>query len=61
MDAEHWGDPTVFRPERFLDHNGQIINDPWFMPFGIGTYNVVYLFLNYLNSIFCDRKKKVPW
>lgn len=40
MDADHWGDPEVFRPERFLDvgavsgHN--IVNTERFMPFGQG-------------------------
>lgn len=36
MDEQHWGDPEVFRPERFLDNSGNIINDSWFMPFGVG-------------------------
>ncbi|BET00584.1 cytochrome P450 [Nesidiocoris tenuis] len=36
MDKEHWKDPDVFRPERFLDADGGIINDPWLMPFGMG-------------------------
>lgn len=38
MDVSHWGDPGIFRPERFLDYNGDIINDPWFIPFGLGWY-----------------------
>ncbi|XP_022181369.1 methyl farnesoate epoxidase-like [Myzus persicae] len=36
MDEQHWGDPEVFRPERFLDSTGKIIDDSWFMPFGVG-------------------------
>ncbi|XP_029348013.1 methyl farnesoate epoxidase-like isoform X2 [Acyrthosiphon pisum] len=36
MDEQHWGDPEVFRPERFLDSKGKIINDSWLMPFGVG-------------------------
>ncbi|XP_015114454.1 methyl farnesoate epoxidase [Diachasma alloeum] len=36
QDKEHWGDPDVFRPERFLDENNQFINDPWVVAFGAG-------------------------
>ena len=36
MDKEHWGDPEVFRPERFLDENMQITNTEHLMPFGQG-------------------------
>lgn len=38
MDKEYWGDPQVFRPERFLDETtGQFINhDFYFLPFGHG-------------------------
>ncbi|KAJ9576497.1 hypothetical protein L9F63_025607 [Diploptera punctata] len=35
-DVQHWGDPEVFRPERFISGNGNIKQDDWFMPFGIG-------------------------
>jgi methyl farnesoate epoxidase/farnesoate epoxidase len=33
---EHWGDPDVFRPERFLNEDGSIRPDEWFQPFGYG-------------------------
>ncbi|XP_015607062.1 methyl farnesoate epoxidase [Cephus cinctus] len=36
MDKGHWGDPEVFRPERFINDNGQFINDSWLIPFGAG-------------------------
>ncbi|XP_076176144.1 methyl farnesoate epoxidase isoform X2 [Ptiloglossa arizonensis] len=36
MDKEHWGDPEVFRPERFIDENGQFVDDSWMIPFGLG-------------------------
>nr|XP_003702355.1 PREDICTED: probable cytochrome P450 305a1 isoform X3 [Megachile rotundata] len=36
MDKEHWGDPEVFRPERFIDSKGQFIEDSWLIPFGLG-------------------------
>ena len=37
MDKEHWGDPEVFRPERFINEDGKFIDDPWLMPFGHGN------------------------
>lgn len=36
MDKEHWGDPEVFRPERFLDESNQIANTERFVSFGQG-------------------------
>uniref|UniRef100_A0A6E8VMM6 Cytochrome P450 n=1 Tax=Anopheles coluzzii TaxID=1518534 RepID=A0A6E8VMM6_ANOCL len=36
MDPEHWGDPEVFRPERFLDEQRQIVNTERLLPFGQG-------------------------
>ncbi|XP_069701115.1 methyl farnesoate epoxidase-like isoform X2 [Periplaneta americana] len=36
MDSEHWGDPEVFRPQRFLDDKGCVVQDDWFVPFGFG-------------------------
>ncbi|XP_076650620.1 methyl farnesoate epoxidase [Halictus rubicundus] len=36
LDKEHWGDPEVFRPERFINQEGQFVDDPWVMPFGAG-------------------------
>ncbi|KAE8736653.1 Cytochrome P450 CYP305 [Frankliniella occidentalis] len=35
-DKKHWGDPEVFRPERFIDSQGCFQKDPWMVPFGIG-------------------------
>ena len=42
MDKEHWGDPEVFRPERFIDENGEFINDSWLIPFGLGKKNKLF-------------------
>ena len=36
MDRKHWGDPEVFRPNRFLNEHGGILQDDWFVPFGFG-------------------------
>jgi len=42
MDEEFWGDPTVFRPERFLDEFGEIV--PQYTEriaiFGFGKVNI---------------------
>lgn len=32
----HWKDPHVFRPERFLTREGNLVQDDWLMPFGTG-------------------------
>lgn len=36
MDERHWGDPEVFRPERFLDEHRKLCNTERLMPFGQG-------------------------
>ena len=38
MDKEIWGDPEVFKPERFLDENGKFVPKPnqFFVPFSAG-------------------------
>lgn len=36
MDKEYWGDPEVFRPERFMDFEGNLIQHDAFLPFGSG-------------------------
>lgn len=38
MDEEYWKDPKVFRPERFLNENGELIQHmEQFLPFGMGN------------------------
>ncbi|CAH1392903.1 unnamed protein product [Nezara viridula] len=36
MNKDHWIDPEKFRPERFIDENGAIIQNDFFIPFGLG-------------------------
>lgn len=35
---ESWDDPEDFRPERFLNNDGNIITPEKYFPFGIGTF-----------------------
>ncbi|CAJ1048364.1 steroid 17-alpha-hydroxylase/17%2C20 lyase-like [Xyrichtys novacula] len=35
-DPEHWDDPDLFNPDRFLDDQGQRVTPPCFLPFGAG-------------------------
>lgn len=36
MDEDVWGDPQVFRPERFINSDGKLSVPPEFIPFFIG-------------------------
>lgn len=39
MDKDYWHDPAIFRPERFLNENGEYISHAeQFLPFGLGKY-----------------------
>lgn len=35
-DEKYWKDPYVFRPERFLDNNGNLLPLERLIPFGLG-------------------------
>jgi Cytochrome P450 len=35
-DPDVWGDPQVYRPERFLDENGALLKKDVTLPFGAG-------------------------
>ena len=36
LKGDHWTDGTMFRPDRFLDDDGQIKKDEHFIPFSVG-------------------------
>lgn len=38
MNKEFWGDPEVFRPERFIDSEGKIVVPDYYLPFGFGKH-----------------------
>lgn len=43
MDKQYWTDPEVFRPERFLNANGEYIpHVEQFFPFGLGEDHILY-------------------
>ncbi|CAB3226014.1 unnamed protein product [Arctia plantaginis] len=35
-DPKLWGDPHIFKPERFIDQNGKLKNSEYMYPFGLG-------------------------
>ena len=42
MDGELWHEPDVFRPERHLNRDGQVVRSPYLNPFGIGTHFILH-------------------
>lgn len=44
FDPEIWSEPEKFKPERFLDSEGNLINTEHFYSFGIGEYSHSYLY-----------------
>jgi methyl farnesoate epoxidase/farnesoate epoxidase len=38
-DTSFWGDPEVFRPERFLNEKGELRKKDYSLPFGAGQWH----------------------
>lgn len=63
MDKTYWHDPEVFRPERFLNENGEYLSHAeQFFPFGLGKIHFFFLNVCVLlhfstMNIFIQRKK----
>jgi len=47
MDADDWHQPHLFRPERFLDQSGNVINRNRIVAFSLGTTTYCLLALVY--------------
>lgn len=41
MDEKYWGDPKIFRPERFINERGEFVDDHWLIPFGAGNFQYI--------------------
>jgi len=58
LKGDYWGDGTTFRPQRFLDEDGNVVRDDHLIPFSIGkrqclgeTLAKVELFLFFTNLV----------
>jgi len=42
MDPDDWQQPQQFRPERFLDESGNVVNRDQIIPFSLGMLTYVF-------------------
>ena len=54
FDSKLWGDPEVFRPERFLDENGRVVKPEYFIPFSVGKLDKLHIFYQ-MTCIWCKK------
>ena len=54
-----WGDLYEFRPERFLDENGQVTNTGKFVPFSVGKFPGEILMSSDRSERFLDENSQV--
>ena len=62
MDPDLWEDPDEFRPERFMDEEGNMVKPEAFVPFGMGIFSfssfyylILYLSRNKLINLLSKR------
>jgi Cytochrome P450 len=51
MDSSHWGDPETFRPERFIDDDGNFKKDEHLILFGTGIFSMLKICLHGFRKI----------
>ena len=52
-----WEDPFSFNPDRWLDENNKIKNNPAFIPFSVGRLYVLQDIMGMLPPLQCFKNK----